>query len=137
MKLNLLTFNSRGLNKEIAVASLHQYIQQFQPRLDIVAIQEHKLRGDAFNRLSQKLWRNAMAIGTEASPGYGHNPGDARVGCGGIVTLLAPQWSKLVSQIGTIHNNKVHWFILAGLPKSDVGIANVYAPNDSTSCYAL
>ena len=43
MRLNLLLFNAHGLNDEARLDYLHRYLHNFQPRLDIVAIQEHKL----------------------------------------------------------------------------------------------
>lgn len=36
----------------------------------------------------------------------------------------------MVSQTGTIMENRVHWFILKGIPGGDIGIANVYASNN-------
>jgi hypothetical protein len=55
MKFNLLTFNARGLNDDAGVDSLHCYLMTFQPRIDIAAIQEYKLRGDAYHFISSKL----------------------------------------------------------------------------------
>jgi exonuclease III len=133
MRLNLLTFNARGFNDEAAIDSLHRYLHNFQPRLDIVAIQEHKLRRDAFTRLDHRIWCGAEFFGGEASPGYGHASDAAGVGCDGVATFLAFQWARIVSQSGTLHYNRIHWFVLSGLPGGDVGVTNVYAPNDSPS----
>jgi hypothetical protein len=119
MKLNLLTFNVRGLNEDAAMDSLKVYIQDFRPKLDILAIQEHKLRGDALQRLGTWLWRSATFWGLEASLGYGHSQGDQGASCGRVATLVAPQWARLISQSGTLLNNRVHWFVLSRLPGSD------------------
>jgi exonuclease III len=129
MKLNLMTFNARSLNEESAIDKLRLYIQDSRPRLDIVTLQEHKLRGNALTRLGSLLWRTSSFWGLNASPGYGHGPDDDGVGYGGVATLLAPQWSCLVSASGSLFDNRLHYIILSGLPGGDVGIANAYAPN--------
>jgi exonuclease III len=132
-----MTFNARGLNDESASDTLKLYIQDTHPRLDILAIQEHKLRGSTLTRLGSSLWRSASFRGLDASPGYGHAPHEDEAGCGGVATFLAPQWSRLVSATGSLFDNRVHYFILSGLPGGDVGIANVYAPNSSPHRCAL
>lgn len=131
MRLNLLSFNARGLNEQAAIDSLQLYIQDCRPALDIVMIQEHKYRGSALANLGKALWRQAKFWGQEALLGYGHNENELGAGCGGIATLLAPRWTSLVSATGTIHDNRVHWLILSGVPGGDIGIANIYAPNSS------
>jgi len=41
----------------------------------------------------------------------------------------------MVTNHGTILDNRAQWFILSGFPGGEVGIINVYAPNDSqTRC---
>jgi hypothetical protein len=55
MKFNLLTFNAHGLNDDVGVDSLHCYLMTFQPRIDIVAIQEYNLHGDAYHFISSKV----------------------------------------------------------------------------------
>jgi hypothetical protein len=64
------------------------------------------------------------------SQGYANNLDRIGAGKGGIVTLLAPKWATLVSQSGVIMGNRVHWFVLSGLPCGDIGIVNLYAPNE-------
>lgn len=131
MRLNFLSFNARGLNDASAIAALQLYMQDCRPIPDIVMIQEHKCRGSAMQNLGKALWRHATFWGMEASPGYGHDEDATGAGCGGIATLLAPRWESLVSASGSIFDNRVHWFILSGVPGGDLGIANVYAHNSS------
>jgi exonuclease III len=132
MKLNLMTFNMRGLNEEFALNSLRMYVQDVRPRLDFLAIQEHKLRGNALSCIGTVLWRSASFWDLDASPGYGHSPDKEGAGCSGVATFLASQWARLISSTGSLFDNRVHYIILAGLPGGDLGIVNVYTPNSSS-----
>ncbi|KAG0628129.1 hypothetical protein M758_1G003200, partial [Ceratodon purpureus] len=129
MRLNLLSFNARGLNDPAATDSLQFYLKACQPAPDIVYIQEHKRRGIALSSLGPALWRHALSFGLDASPGYGNQDHEDGAGCGGVLTLLAPRWSHAVTASGSILDNRVQWVILSGLPGGDLGIANVYAHN--------
>jgi hypothetical protein len=127
----------RRFNDPAVIDSLKlYYIQDARPKFDVIMLQEHKLRGEALARLGTSLWRHAKFWGVEASPGYGNDPNQEGAWCGGIATFLAPQ-SNLITQEGKNFDNKVHWIVLKGLPGGDIGIANIYAHNDSTSCCAL
>lgn len=127
MRLNLLSFNARGLNEPSAVDTLQTYIHDCRPALDILLIQEHKCRGTALTNLGKNLWRQAQCRGLEALPGYGHTEDDSGARCGGVVTFFAPRWSSAVTASESIFGNRVHWLTLSGLPGGDLGIANVYA----------
>lgn len=133
MKIHLLSLNVRGLNEDAAVDTVQAYIRDMRPTLDIVAIQEHKVRGLSLTQVTTRLWRQAKAFGLEASVGYGHNPLGAGAGCGGLITMLHPRWTRMVSANGALLENRAQWFILHGLPGGDLGVANIYAPNDSPS----
>ncbi|KAG0595482.1 hypothetical protein M758_UG169900, partial [Ceratodon purpureus] len=106
---------------------------QSRPGPDLVAIQEHKLRGTAVTSIGQRLWRHAPAFCLAVSPGYGHHLDTNGAGQGGVLTLLHPRWQRNIRDSGSIHDNKVQWTILTGIPRDDIGFANVYAPNDSLS----
>jgi hypothetical protein len=135
MKFNLMTFNVRGLNKESALNSLRLYVHDFLPRLDLLAIQKHERRRDVLSRIGPVIWRSASFWGLEANPG--HSPDEDEAGCGGVATFLIPQWTRLISSIGSLFDNRVHCVILAGLPSGDLGITNIYAPNFSSQRCAL
>jgi len=47
------------------------------------------------------------------------------------------QLANIVSQYGTIMENHAQWVILQGVLGGDLGILNVYAPNDSQGRYQL
>ena len=46
--------------------------------------------------------------------------------------LLAAQWSKLVAKTDSVVHNGAQYIVLQGLPGEDIGLINVYAPNEST-----
>lgn len=51
MILHLLTLNVCGLNEGFAVDALQGYIKTCTFTLDLVAVQEHKLRGSLFTHI--------------------------------------------------------------------------------------
>lgn len=135
MKLHFLSFNARSLNEDSAVAHLQSYIKDCIPPPDVVAIQEHKLRGLAATQAGGRLWKHATSFSLEASVGYGHDPFDQGAGCGGVITLVHPRWKRKIGASGSLLDNRVHWFVIQGLPGGDIGFANIYALNDSrTRC---
>lgn len=131
MRLKFLSFNARGLNEPSTVDALHLYIHDCRSIPDIILLHEHECRGQALANLGNSLWQQAQFWGLEASPSYGHTENETGVGCGGLATLLAPRWSNAVSASGAIFENRVHRFIISGLPGDDLGIANIYAHNTS------
>lgn len=133
MKLNLLSFNVRGLNDDSAVELMRSYLTNSQPSLDFVALQEHKICGSGTTRLGDRLWRGSQSFVLEALVGYGHDPSDPGAGCGGVITLINPKWASHIGATGSLMENRLHWVILKGLPGGDVGIANIYAPNESSA----
>lgn len=130
MKLQLLSFNACGLNEDAAVANVQSYVRDSIPSPDIVAIQEHKLRGSSLARVGNRLWHHATAFSLEASVGYGHTPLDLGAGCRGVLILIHPRWARKIGSSGAIQDNRAHWFVLQGLPGGDIGFANIHAPND-------
>ena len=56
MKLNLLTYNVRRLNDPASIPLLRHYLQGFNPKLDLLMLQEHKLWNKAAKSMYSKLW---------------------------------------------------------------------------------
>jgi len=133
MKLKLLSHNVRGLNNPAAVENFRHYL--VRNPVDLLFIQEHKLRALGASRLGKTLWKRATYFFTEVEPGYNANA--TGVGKGGVATFIAPRWANLISQTGSLFGGRVQWLILSGLPGGDIGFANVYAPTDPNPCKAL
>jgi len=129
MKIKLLSHNVRGLNDPKAMDNLRHNIRK-NP-IDLFFIQEHKLRGKGVDQLGQSLWRRAIALCTEAAPGYTEDGKNA--GKGGVASFLSPRWAKLIAQSGSLFGGREQWFILNRLPGGDVGFVNIYAPHESHS----
>lgn len=55
------------------------------------------------------------------------NPNAA--GRGGVGIILANKYAKLVTEHGTLYENRVVWIKLEGIEGCNIGIACVYAPN--------
>lgn len=131
MKLQMLSFNARGLNDEAAVTNLQSYIRNSIPVPDIVAIQETKLQGGAASYVGGRIWRPATCFSLDATPGYGYDPTEPGAGCGGIMIFIHPRWARKIGASGLLLDNQGHWFVLQGLPGGDIGFVNLYAPNES------
>lgn len=100
-----------------------------------MAIQEHKLQGITLAQVGSCMWRDANFFGLEVAIGYSHGSVDAGAGCGGGPTILHPRWVRQLGATGSLLENRVHWLVLEGLPGGDIGIANIYASNNSyTRC---
>lgn len=125
MKIKILTHNVRGLNDPLAVANLRTYIQR-NP-VDVLFIQEHKLRGNSIANLGRQVWKRAKTFFTEAEPGY--NTDGSNSGKGGIATFISPRWANHITQTGSLFGGRVQWVILSKLPRGDLGFLNLYAPS--------
>jgi exonuclease III len=130
MKLRMLLYNVRSLNSTEALDQLAYYLHFQIGQLDVLLLQEHRLRGVAASRLSSRLWKGVGCWSQDASDGYNHLPGELGAGKGGVAILLGPKWRNSIKQARNIYHNRVQWLILEGLAGGDVGIANVYAPNN-------
>lgn len=73
MKLQVISFNARGLNEDAAVDNMNAYIMAHRTSLDILAIQEHKARVSTLTQLGERIWSNAKTFRFYASVGYDHS----------------------------------------------------------------
>lgn len=60
MKIKLITQNIRGLNDPLAIDNLRNYIQK-NP-IDMLFLQEHKLRGTNAANLGRQIWKRATTF---------------------------------------------------------------------------
>ena len=69
MKWNFITHNIRGLNDPDNIAKERSFLMSLTPRLDVVMIQEHKLRGRTLENLGTRLMPGYASWILEAAPG--------------------------------------------------------------------
>ena len=136
MIIKAITFNVRGLNEPRKIERLRQYFQNMQGGADIIMLQEHKLRGEKAGTLGKLLFPNGKCWIQKADQGYNIN-GSEGAGRGGICTFLNNKLTPLVTDQGNILGNKAFWICLQGLPGGDLGILNIYAPNESRARIVL
>ena len=55
MKLKIITHNLRGLNDPDSITKERCFLTSLAPRVDVIMIQEHKLRGKAMEELGSRL----------------------------------------------------------------------------------
>ena len=92
MKLNLISHNVQGLNSDVAIDQMRLFYSSKFHSLDMLCVQEHKLRGWTTTEIGFKLWRQTEFFGCEASKG---NQSSAE--CGGIGIFVAPRIKHLIS----------------------------------------
>ena len=130
MIIQAVTFNVRGLNDLRKLDRLRNYFQNINGGVDIILIQEHKLRGEKAANLGAKLFPKRKCWTLDADVGYNID-GQEGAGKGGICTILKENLAPHVSSHGIILRNRAFWIRLSGLPGGDLGILNLYAPNDT------
>ena len=64
-----ITHNIRGLNDPENIAKERRYLNAISPRVDIVMLQEHKLRGRTLEYLETRLMPGYTSWILEAAPG--------------------------------------------------------------------
>ena len=129
MKWNIITHNIRGLDDPESIAKERGFISMLTPKVDVIMIQEHKLRGRALENLGSRLMPECASRVLEAAPGERSwlNPNAA--GKGGVGILLANKYAKLVTATGALYENRVVWIKLEGVEGGNIGLACIYAPN--------
>ena len=132
MKWNIITHNIRGLNDPESIAKERGFLSMLTPKVDVVMIQEHKLRGRALENLGSRLMPGCASWILEAAPGEKSwlNPNAAGKGRVGI--LLSNKYAKLVTAIGALYDNRVVWIKLEGVEGRNIGLACIYVPNIPT-----
>ena len=132
MKWNIVTHNIRGLNDPDNITKERCFLNSLTPRIDVVMLQEHKLRGRALDNLDARLMPRYANWILEAAPGERSwlNPNAA--GKGGVGIILAHKYAKMVKAYGALYDNRVVWIKLEGIEGGNIGLACVYAPNIPT-----
>ena len=115
MKWNIITHNIRGLNDPESITKERSFIQSLTPRVDILMIQEHKLRGRALENLGSRIMPGCASWILEAAPGERSWLNPDAAGKGGVGILLAQKYAKLVTDHGSLYDNRVVWVKLEAL----------------------
>ena len=97
--------------------------------MDVVLIQEHKLRGSALDHIGTRLMPDYASWVLEAAleKEVGLTPTRPVVGI-----LLNPKYAKLVTEHGGLHDNPVVWIKMEEVEGGNIGVACVYALNIPT-----
>ncbi|KAG0594798.1 hypothetical protein M758_UG110700 [Ceratodon purpureus] len=132
MNLNLMTLNARGLNDPGKIDKLRLYMGSTKPTIDVLLVQEHKLRGQKAAELGRLIDRNAIFFYNEAEPGYGELDGIEGASKGGTAILINQRWSFQILASGSLFWGRALWVIFKDHPRGYLGVLNVYAPNDQS-----
>ena len=132
MKWTIITHNIRGLNDLESIAKERGFLNAISPRVDIVMLQEHKLRERTLEHLGTRLMPGYTSWILDAAPGARSwlNPNAADKG--GVRIIMANKFAKLVTANRSLCDNRVVWVKLEGVEGGNIGIACIYAPNISS-----
>jgi exonuclease III len=97
MIIKASSFNVRGLNEPCKINRWRNYIQTIEGGIDVIMIQEHKLRGSRLNNMGRKLWPSYKCWALEAEHGY-TSDGTEGARKGGTSTLLHRKLASLVKR---------------------------------------
>jgi exonuclease III len=129
MKIHLISQNKQGLNAPTAPQRIRNYFSSYMRHIDLICLQEHKLRGARLTDLGTKVWRQAHFFGCKASIGYRHEEGEAGAGRGGVCLFVNPSIKHLVHSQGVIGDSQAQWVRFSGHQDGDIAVLNVYAPH--------
>jgi exonuclease III len=127
MKISLLMQNVQGLNAPAAPYQIRNFLCTYLKNIDVLYLQEHKLRGAKLTDLKSKLWNQAHFFGCDATEGYGHQDGTPGAGRGGICLFVNPTIKHMIHSQGVVGVNHAQWIRLIGFDGEDIAILNVYA----------
>ncbi|KAL3679780.1 hypothetical protein R1sor_022736 [Riccia sorocarpa] len=132
MKLRIGSYNVRGLCARTARTKLRGFISSFNPQLDILAVQEHKLRSTNINFFTTSIWPQAKVFLLPASDGVHaqRNP-SVSGGKGGVILAVSPSIASLIVNSGLLPANGGLWLHLDTADGRKLGIAAIYAPNSA------
>jgi exonuclease III len=111
MKVKIITHNVQGLNNPVAVSRLKNYYFPLLRDVDVLCLQEHKLREQNLLDLGQVLWPQATCFACEATVGN-----HVEAGRRGLCMLISLKIRHLVHSQGVIGANLAQWVVLKGLP---------------------
>ena len=104
MIVKAISLNVRGLNDPRKTDRLRHYFQELQGGIDVILIQEHKLRGDKATNLGKLLFPKGKSWTLQADAGY-NILGLEGGGKGGICTIINQKLAPFVSSHGSILRN--------------------------------
>jgi exonuclease III len=84
MKGTVITHNVQGLNGDLAIDLLRNYYRNHLGDLEVLCIQEHKLRGNKLLLLKDRVWPGAKCFEVEAEVAYNNEENDSGAGRGGV-----------------------------------------------------
>ncbi|KAL3682578.1 hypothetical protein R1sor_000600 [Riccia sorocarpa] len=132
MRIVVGTYNVRGLCSRAARSRLKNVIREIKPSLDILTIQEHKLRENNINFLTSTLWPQATLFNLPAANGtYAERNPLVTGGRGGVLLAVSPAISPLIVNHGTLPLQSGLWIHLDLQDGTKLGVAAVYAPHTS------
>ncbi|KAL3677000.1 hypothetical protein R1sor_026948 [Riccia sorocarpa] len=110
MKLVIGSYNVRGLGAKTARTKLKNVIQTTRPFLDILAVQEHKLRDTNIQFFTTNIWPQARVFHLPAADGaHAQRNPHVNGGRGGVLLAISPTIAASVTDHGVLPQNGGLW----------------------------
>ena len=122
MKWNIIAHNLRGLNDLESITREKYFLIALTPKVDVIMIQEHKLRGKAIESLGNSLMHGYTSWISEAAPEEKSWINSNAAGKGGVGILLSSKYSRLVIEHEALYENRLVWIKLEGVEGGKIGL---------------
>lgn len=125
MKLHILTHNIRGRNNPESILKERRLINSLVPKMGVIMVQEHKLRGRLPENLGSRLMIGCSSWILEEAPRKRSwlNPNATckiRVG-----VIFSSKNAKLPTMHGSFYENRIVWVKLEGI-EGEISNLHVY-----------
>ncbi|CAM6094401.1 unnamed protein product [Calypogeia fissa] len=131
MALHLLSYNLQGLSSQEARDKTRLFVQNLHPRIDILCIQEHKLRDAHTAFLSRQIWPHVEFVVAPASDGvHARRNNVVLAGKRGNLIAVGPRLKGSITARGTLPSGCGSWVHLDHFSFGLLGVLSVYAPNE-------
>ncbi len=76
------------------------------------------------------MWLGVVSQTKKTFVGYNNDNALNGIGKRGVSIFVHNKWNFFIKKFGFFQNNRKVWVKLKNLPKGDIGLTNVYAPNN-------
>jgi len=83
------------------------------------------------------MWLGALSWTKEASVRHNNDNAPNGISKRGVNIFVHNKWRLFIKNFGFFQNNIMVWVRLKNLPKGDIGLTNVYAPNNPWEHHTL
>lgn len=114
MKWNIITHNLKGLNDPEGVTRERYFLTSLTQMIDVIMIQEYKLRGKAIEDIGRRLMQEYDSWILEAVPGEKNWINTNAADKNGLNIILSNKYARLTIEHGALYDNRLMCIKLKG-----------------------